>query len=154
MRERAGADREFWQQALAGAPALDLVADGDTRGAFHAVTLPDGLIGRIRALARAERSTVFLVLLSAFQILLARHYGQDDLCVGTPVAGRDRVELEPLFGYFSSTVVLRGDLSGGPSLRELLRRNRRTFFAAYSHPDIPFEELNSGPAGRSRGCSC
>ncbi len=146
-RERADHDREFWQQTLAGAPSLELRADGDTRGAFHRVPLPAALTGRLRALARAERATTFLVLLSAFQVLLARHHDQDDLCVGTPIAGRDRVELESLFGYLSSTLVLRADLSGAPSLRELLRRNRRAFFAAHSHPDVPFEALGSGPAG-------
>ncbi|MEU8620490.1 amino acid adenylation domain-containing protein [Streptomyces sp. NPDC048623] len=154
-RERAGADREFWLERLAGAPVLNppgarpqaLAAVADPAGAFHTVPLPPGLVRRVRALARAERSTVFLVLLTAFQTLLSRWTGQEDLCVGTPVAGRDRVEDEPLFGYLSGTVVLRADLTGEPAFRELLRRSRRAFFDAYPHPEVPFEELGAGPAG-------
>ncbi|MFC5645201.1 amino acid adenylation domain-containing protein [Kitasatospora cinereorecta] len=152
-RERAGADRAYWTERLAGARALDLgpaVRTADrmaSAGAFHPVPLEPGLAERLRRLARAERSTVFLVLLTAFQTLLARHCGHPDVCVGTPVAGRDQVDLEPLFGYLSSTVVLRADLAGGPSFRDALRSSRRTFFEAYAHPEVPFEELSTGPGG-------
>src|SRR5262249_6671968 len=73
--------------------------------------------------------------------LLARRSGQDDLAVGSPVAGRNQVEIEGLIGFFVNTLVLRGDLSGAPAFRELLGRMRETTLAAYLHQDVPFERL-------------
>jgi non-ribosomal peptide synthetase component F len=82
-----------------------------------------------------------MALLAAFQALLHRYSGQDDVAVGSPVAGRGRAETEGLIGFFVNTLVLRGDLAGGPAFRQLLRRTRRAAIDAYAHQDLPFERL-------------
>ena len=90
---------------------------------------------------RREGATLYVTLLAAFQVLLHRHSGQVDIAVGSPIAGRARTELEGLIGFFVNTLVMRGDLSGNPGFRELLRRVRRTAMDAYAHQDVPFEKL-------------
>ncbi|SCG75982.1 non-ribosomal peptide synthetase [Micromonospora coxensis] len=148
-RQRAAADRDFWRDRLAGAARLDLTGlatDTDapaSAGAFHPVPLAADVVPALRELARAQRATMFLVLLTAFQVLLARHSGQRDLCVAAPLAGRDRSEFEPLIGYLSNTVLLRADLGDDPTFADLLRRNRNDLFTAYAHPGLPFEELGA-----------
>ena len=82
-----------------------------------------------------------MTLLAAFQTLLARYSGQEDIAVGVPIAGRQHAELEPLIGFFVNTLVLRTDLSGQPTFRELLGRVRRVSLEAYDHQDLPFEKL-------------
>ncbi|HSK74858.1 MAG TPA: amino acid adenylation domain-containing protein, partial [Thermoanaerobaculia bacterium] len=109
------------------------------RGATRPVRLPAGLTRQMEALARSEGATLFMVLLAGFQTLLARTSGQDDVAVGSPVAGRNRVETEGLIGFFVNTLVLRGNLTG--SFRELLGRARETALAAWLHQDVPFEKL-------------
>jgi amino acid adenylation domain-containing protein len=142
----------YWRRQLAGLPALlDLPTDRPRpaiqsyRGASRPVLLPAALLRESEALARREGATLFMVLLAAFQTLLARTSGQDDLAVGSPVAGRNRMETEGLIGFFVNTLVLRGDLSGDgtgdPSFRDLLGRVRETALAAYLHQDVPFEKL-------------
>ncbi len=138
----------FWRRQLAGLPPLlELPTDQPRpavqsfRGATRLVWLPAGLVRQAEALARREGATLFMVLLAAFQSLLGRCSGQDDLAVGSPVAGRDRVETEGLIGFFVNTLVLRGDLSGDPAFRELLGRVRETALAAWLHQDVPFEKL-------------
>src|SRR6185369_7735321 len=111
------------------------------RGATRPVLLPAALAGPVAALARREGATLFMVLLAAFEVLLARASGQDDLAVGSPVAGRNRVETEDLIGFFVNTLVLRGDLTAEISFRELLLRTRETALAAHLHQDVPFEKL-------------
>ncbi len=95
----------------------------------------------MKKLSRAEGVTLFMTLLAAFQTLLYRYSGQEDLVVGTPIANRTRTEMEGLIGFFVNTLVLRTDLSGGPSFQELLRRVRSTCLEAYAHQDLPFEKL-------------
>ena len=82
-----------------------------------------------------------MTLLAAFQVLLHRFSGQEDFAVGSPIAGRTLPELEGLIGFFVNTLVMRGDLSGNPGFRDLLRRVRRTTIEAYTHQDLPFEKL-------------
>ncbi|HBL30739.1 MAG TPA: non-ribosomal peptide synthetase, partial [Acidobacteria bacterium] len=137
----------FWRTQLEGAPALlDLPADRprppaqSLRGATRPVRWPAGLAGA-ETLARREGATLFMVLLAAFQALLARLGGQEDFAVGSPIAGRNRQEIEGLIGFFVNTLVLRAGLSGEPSFRELLGRVRETALAAYAHQDVPFEKL-------------
>ena len=138
----------WWRRQLAGLPPLlELPADRPRpavrsyRGATRPVRLPAGLTRRLEALARSAGATLFMVLLAGFQALLARLSGQDDLAVGSPVAGRNRIEIEGLIGFFVNTLVLRGDLRGSPPFRELLDRARETALAAYTHQDVPFERL-------------
>ncbi len=138
----------FWRRQLAGLPPLlELPTDRPRpavqsfRGAARPVRLPAELTRQAQALGRREGATLFMVLLAGFQALLARYSGQDDLAVGTPVAGRNRVEIEGLIGFFVNTLVLRGDLTGEPTFRELLGRVRETALAAYAHQDVPFEKL-------------
>ncbi|HEY7216577.1 MAG TPA: amino acid adenylation domain-containing protein, partial [Thermoanaerobaculia bacterium] len=138
----------FWRRQLAGLPPrLELPIDRPRpatqshRGAFRPVRLPAELTRRLETLGRREGATLFMVLLAGFQALLARYSGQNDLAVGTPVAGRNRAEIEGLIGFFVNTLVLRGDLTGEPSFRNLLGRVRETALAAHAHQDVPFEEI-------------
>ncbi len=138
----------YWRPQLAGLPPLlELPTDRPRpaaqsfRGAARPVRLPAELTRQAASLGRQSGSTLFMVLLAGFQALLARYSGQDDLAVGSPVAGRTHREIEPLIGFFVNTLVLRGDLSGAPAFRELLGRVRETALAAYLHQETPFEKL-------------
>src|SRR5207245_4312622 len=111
------------------------------RGASRRFAIRRRLAESIRSLSREEGATLFMTLLAAFEALLARLSGQTDVRVGTPIANRSRVELEPLVGCFLNTLVLRTDLSGDPDFKEILGRVRETALAAYEHPDVPFERL-------------
>jgi amino acid adenylation domain-containing protein len=138
----------YWRERLAGLPArLELPTDrprppvetaaGDSRP----FDLPAGPASRLRELATASGATTFMLLLAAFQALLGRYTGQQDLAVGTPVAGRNRVEIEGLIGFFVNSLVLRADLRGNPGFAELLARTREATLAAYAHQELPFERL-------------
>ncbi|HBL25757.1 MAG TPA: non-ribosomal peptide synthetase module, partial [Acidobacteria bacterium] len=138
----------WWREQLAGLPPLlDLPTDRarpavqSFRGATRPVRLPAELTLRMEALARREGATLFMVLLAGLQTLLARSSGQGDFAVGSAVAGRNRVEVEGLIGFFINTLVMRADLTGEPSFRELLHRVRETVLAAHTHQDVPFEKL-------------
>ncbi|HJX28948.1 MAG TPA: amino acid adenylation domain-containing protein, partial [Thermoanaerobaculia bacterium] len=138
----------FWRRQLAGLPPLlDLPTDRPRptvqsyRGTSRPVRLPAALARQAEALARREGATLFMVLLAGFQTVLSRYSGKQDLAVGTPVAGRNRIEIEELIGFFVNTLVLRGDLTGQPTFRELLGRVRETSLAAHTHQDVPFERL-------------
>jgi len=146
--EVLGAQLDFWRRQLADAPAaLDLPTDRPRpavwtgRGARLEFDFPGGLVGPLRAVGRAHGATLFMTLLAGFQALLYRATGQRDVLVGTPVAGRGRLEVEGLIGVFVNTLVLRGDPSGTSTFAELLERTRRTALAAYAHQDLPFERL-------------
>jgi amino acid adenylation domain-containing protein len=146
--EMLEAQLAFWREQLRGEPpALELPTDrarppvSTHRGASHSFTLPKGLGECITRLGREEGATLFMTLLAAFQVLLARYSGQEDVSVGTPIAGRRQAEVEHLVGFFVNTLVLRTDLSGRPTFREVLRRVRDVCLGAYSHQDLPFELL-------------
>ncbi|HEV8693705.1 MAG TPA: amino acid adenylation domain-containing protein, partial [Lysobacter sp.] len=145
---KVDAQLAFWQQALAGTTGLlDLPTDRPRsstplgRGERLAFRLPQALVNGVSELARREGATVFMALLAAFQSLLARHTGQDDIVVGSPVANRRKAELEPLVGLFVNTFALRGDLSGDPSFRQLLARTRAHCLDALEHTDAPLERV-------------
>jgi amino acid adenylation domain-containing protein len=146
--ERLAAELAYWRHCLAGAPSLlELSFDrprpaaASDRGATHPLQLPAGLLPSLETLARRQGATLFMTLLAAFQALLARTAGVLDLCVGTPVAGRREVLVEPLIGCFVNMLVLRADLSGDPRFEVLLARTRGIALAAYAHQDLPFEKL-------------
>jgi amino acid adenylation domain-containing protein len=138
----------YWKERLAGAPPLlELPTDYPRpplrtyQGAAEPVRIEAPLTQSLRVLARRERVTPFMVLLAAFQALLARYSSIDDIVVGTPVAGRLRPELEELIGYFANTLALRTDMSGNPTFRELLARVRETTVSAFDHQELPFEKI-------------
>jgi len=138
----------YWREKLSGAAQLlELPSDRprplvqSSRGAACPVALPPELLQGLKSLGREEGVTLFMTLLGAFQALLGRYSGQSDLCIGTPVAGRNRLETENLVGLLLNALVLRGDLSGAPGFRELLSRVRETTLGAYTHQDLPFELL-------------
>jgi amino acid adenylation domain-containing protein len=138
---------ERWSRRLAGVPALDLPSDlprpavRSLRGSCHRFGIGNGAASALRRLGHAEGATPFMTLLAAYEALLARHSGQDDFAVGTPVAGRTHRELEGLIGFFVNLLPLRADLSGSPTGRELLRRVRSTALEAYADQDIPFDRI-------------
>jgi amino acid adenylation domain-containing protein len=110
-------------------------------GALQTFVLPADLLAALKSLIRREGVTLYMALLAAFEALLSRYTGQEDISVGTTVAGRDRAETEALIGFFVNTLVMRTNLSGNPSFRELLERVREVALGAYTHQDIPFEKL-------------
>jgi amino acid adenylation domain-containing protein len=138
----------YWREQLAGAPpVLDLPTDRPRpqvqtfRGAALPFKLSKELTEKLRALSRHEGVTLYMLLLAALQTLLARYTGQEDISTGTPIANRRHRELESLIGFFANTLVLRTDLSGNPTFRELAQRVRETALEAYAHQDVPFEML-------------
>ncbi|HEX2187288.1 MAG TPA: amino acid adenylation domain-containing protein, partial [Longimicrobiaceae bacterium] len=138
----------YWTARLAGAPpVLDLPTDHPRpaeqgfRGALHGFTLPAELAARLHALARAEGATAFMTLLAAFQVLLARWARQDEVVVGSPIAGRTRVEVEGTIGNFVNALPLRADLADDPGFRALLGRVREATLGAYAHQDVPLERV-------------
>ncbi|MET7345583.1 amino acid adenylation domain-containing protein [Streptomyces sp. NPDC005547] len=145
--DRLAALTRYWTARLDGAPELLELVPGarreerEHRGATHSRVLPVDLVEEVQGLARTEDSTLFMVLLAAFDVVLRHHAGSDDIVVGTDVAGRPDVELEGLIGFFVNQVVLRNDLSGDPGFRDLLARVRENTLEAYAHQDMPFDRL-------------
>lgn len=146
--ETLNGDIAYWKRQLAGAPPLiNLPLDRPRpahktyRGARVIRVLPKDLSDLLKALSQSEGTTLFMTLLAAFKLLLWRYSESDDIVVGSPVANRDRTEIEGLIGFFVSTLVLRTDLSGDPTFRELLARVREVSLAAYAHQQLPFEKL-------------
>ena len=139
---------DYWRKRLAGlAPVLELPTDRPRpavrsgRGGTVSFDLDAGVLDALRALGRTQDATPFMTLAAAFQALLSRYSGSDDVAVGTPVAGRSHPDAERLIGFFVNTLVLRTDVSGDPSFGELVRRVRAGALDAYSHQDVPFEKL-------------
>jgi amino acid adenylation domain-containing protein len=146
--ERLEEQVAFWRERLAGAPAaLDLPFDRPRPAIqrFQGAKIPfwfeTGALAGLTGVQRASQVTTFMVLLAAYQTLMSRLSGQEDLVVGSPVAGRSRRETEGLIGFFVNTLVFRGDLSGDPTFRELLGRVRQVTLEAYAREDLPFERL-------------
>lgn len=140
----------YWREQLAGAPEmLELPTDHprgtvqDARARIYRFELGKGLSEQLRKLSQKEGATLFMTLLAGFQILMARYCRQEDLCVGSPIAGRIRQETEDLIGFFVNTLILRGRLAGNPAFSDLLKSTRETALGAYSHQDMPFHQLVS-----------
>ena len=139
---------EYWRERLKAIPESIALPTSGARPAVYTykgsaciVSLQGEVVARLRALARSARVTMFMTLLAAFKTLLARYANQDDIVVGTPIAGRNRAETENVVGLFLNTLVLRTDLSGNPLFTEVLERVRQTTLGAYEHQDLPFEKL-------------
>ncbi|MEG4026408.1 amino acid adenylation domain-containing protein [Microcoleus sp. S13C4] len=137
----------YWKQQLADLPPLHLPTDNPRppvqrfRGAMQTLALSKSLTEALKAFSIQENVTLFMTLMAVFKILLYRYSGQEDIPVATVTGGRNRPEIEGLIGYFLNTVILRTDLSGFPSLRQLLSREKEVVLAAYSHQELPFEKL-------------
>ena len=145
--ERRTSALQYWRHKLDALVPLEFPADrprplqtGYTGATVRLRLAPDTAHG-LRQLALQHNATLFMVLLTAFKVLLLRHTNQHDVVVGTPVAGRDRPELEGLIGYFVNSLVLRTDLSGNPSFTQALGRVRQTALDAFTHQDLPFVQL-------------
>ncbi|MFZ6028539.1 MAG: amino acid adenylation domain-containing protein [Chloroflexota bacterium] len=143
--EMLDAQLAYWKKQLSQAPILELPTDRPRpavqtyRGEHQSFALPGSVMESLKAFSREENATLFMTLLAAFQTLLYRYSGQEDVCVGSPVANRNHRETEGLIGFFANTLVLRSNLSGSPTFRELLRQVRETSLGAYAHQDVPFE---------------
>ncbi|MGH7926234.1 MAG: condensation domain-containing protein, partial [Candidatus Binatia bacterium] len=138
----------YWKKQLEESPGvLNLPTDRTRpavqsyRGARLSFALSKELTQGLKALSQKEGVTLFMTLLAAFQTLLCRWTGQEDIVVGSPIANRSRTELEGLIGFFANTLVLRTNLSGNPSFRGVLQRVRKMALEAYEHQDMPFEKL-------------
>jgi amino acid adenylation domain-containing protein len=141
----------YWREQLKGAQAvLDLPTDKPRQvaqtfnGALESLKLPAELAQALSSLSQSEGVTLFMTLLAAFQILLSRYSGQKQFLVGTPIAGRRLQELEGLIGFFANTLVLRTNISGDETCRQLLARVREVCLGAYAHQDVPLEVLIEG----------
>ncbi|MHC5738122.1 amino acid adenylation domain-containing protein [Nostoc sp.] len=137
----------YWQKQLDGISMLNLPTDRPRlavqtyQGARQPLQLSKSLSKALLALGQQEGVTLFITLLAAFQILLYRYTQQEDIAIGSPIANRNRSEIEGLIGFFVNSLVLRTDLSGNPTFRELLSRVKEVALGAYAHQDLPFEKL-------------
>jgi amino acid adenylation domain-containing protein len=142
------AHRAYWLKKLAGVPpALELPTDRPRpavqtfRGRIHAFRLAPNLLDGLRALARREQASLFMVLVALVKVLLRRQTGQEDIVVASPIAGREHADLEGQIGFFLNTLVLRDTVSGAATFAELLRQVRRMALQAYEHQAYPFDRL-------------
>lgn len=137
----------YWRQQLRDLPALHLPSDRPRpavqtyRGATYPLQLSPVLTQGLESFSQQSGVSLFMTLLAAFQVLLYRYTGQEDIAIGAPIANRHRSEVEGLIGFFVNSLVMRSNLSGNPSFRELLERVRNVALEAYQHQDLPFEKL-------------
>jgi amino acid adenylation domain-containing protein len=138
----------YWERRLAGAPRLfHLLPDHprpavqSSRGELLSFAVPHAASTALAAIARRQGATRFMLLLAVFELLLYRHTGENQVLLGSPIANRNRTEIENLIGFFANTLVLSTDLGGDPTFSELLRRVQEVTLAAYVHQDLPFEKL-------------
>lgn len=137
----------YWREQLKDLPFSELPADRpwpstrDYLGKSEPIHIPHEIMMRLRRVARAEGVTIYMLLLAAFQMVLSRWTGCEDLATGCPVANRNQSETEALIGFFVNQLVLRGDLTQNPTFSELLVRMRKTCLSAYAHQNLPFERL-------------
>ncbi len=138
---------DYWRGRLAGTEALELPTDRrrparrSGNGAMLTFGVPAATADGARRLAHDTGASLFMTLLAVFQAVLSRYSGQEDIAVGTPIAGRNRAEIEDMVGFFVNTLVMRTDLSGDPTFTELIDRVKDTALGAYDHQDMPFERL-------------
>ncbi len=142
------AQLDFWRDALADAPALSTVPTDRPRprvqryvGATFSCSLENATLRELNGLAQQTQGTLFNVLMAALAVLLSRHAGQRDLCIGTPFANRGRPEIEPLIGHFVNTLVIRHRIEPGQTFAELLRQLRGQMLEVHAHQDVPFDRV-------------
>jgi len=138
----------YWKEQLNGIPpVIELPLDKPRpayqtfNGDFKTFHIPAEISARLKEISRRQDVTMFMTLLAAYFVLLHRYSGQDDICVGSPIANRNRKETEAMIGFFVNTLVLRGQLHGNPPFSEFLQRIKETTLGAYAHQDLPFENL-------------
>ncbi|WP_425430497.1 non-ribosomal peptide synthase/polyketide synthase [Chitinophaga niastensis] len=137
----------YWKHKLAGVATLQLPADykkpvvQSIRGATSSFKLDKELSAQLQSLSLYQETTLFMTLLAGFKVLLYRYCNQDDICIGSPIAGRNRQETEGLIGFFINTLALRSDLKDNPSFVSLLQQVKTTTLGAYEHQDVPFEKV-------------
>ncbi|WP_261204544.1 non-ribosomal peptide synthetase [Laspinema sp. D2d] len=137
----------YWRQQLRGLIPLSLAGDfppepqPSYQGSSQQIELSPALTQGLKRLSQEAGVTLFMTLLAGFQLLLSRYSQQDEVTVGSPIANRNRSEIEGLIGFFVNSVVLRTDVSGNPTVRELLARVREVTLGAYAHQDLPFEKV-------------
>ncbi|MCX2765105.1 amino acid adenylation domain-containing protein, partial [Aquimarina muelleri] len=137
----------YWEEKLKGVNTLTLPLDyarpsvQSIEGSSVSFDLDEALSDSLKSLCNNEGVTLFMVMLSAFKVMLLRYSGQEDICVGTPIANRTQSELEGMIGFFVNTLALRGDLSGNPSFKELLKQVKETTLEGYNHQLAPFEKV-------------
>jgi amino acid adenylation domain-containing protein/non-ribosomal peptide synthase protein (TIGR01720 family) len=147
QRERFQMQLQFWQEHLRDLPQLALPTDRSRpiqpsfAGAVYPLHIPAALVARLRALGSEQQATLFMTLLAAFQILMSRYTQGTDVVVGSPIAGRNRRELEMLIGFFVNTLVLRTRWSPGATFRQILHETRSVALQAYGNQDVPFDEV-------------
>ncbi|WP_378741758.1 amino acid adenylation domain-containing protein [Nocardia brasiliensis] len=151
QRDKFGADLDYWRDVLGDEPPLvtfhpdrPRALEPENRGARVQFTIPAPVLSGLRKLADEVRvndrpATLFVALMAGFKALLRYYTGAEDITVGTPIAGRNRPEIEPLIGFFVNALALRTDLSGAPTFRELLAREQRVVFDAFDHQEAPFD---------------
>ncbi len=138
---------DYWNNKLSGCAELNLPTDHqrpaviDTRGDSIYFTIPHNVLRDAKMLSHHEGVTLFMTLLASFKVLLARYSGQEDICIGTPVANRTQNEIEPLMGFFLNTLALRSDLSSNISFREFLQQVKRTVVDAFENQNVPFDRV-------------
>jgi amino acid adenylation domain-containing protein/non-ribosomal peptide synthase protein (TIGR01720 family) len=139
---------DYWKQQLGNnLPVLELPTNRSRphvqsyRGSIQSFQIPQGVTFALKTLSQEEGCTLFMTLLAAFKVLLYRYTGNEDIVVGSPIANRDRSQIEGLIGFFVNTLVLRTNLSDNPTFRELLRKVREVTLGAYDHQDLPFDLL-------------
>lgn len=138
----------YWKRQLKGAPPLlELPTDRPRppiqsySGSTEFMMLSERLSERLKRIGRQEGMTLFMTMMAAFKVLLYRMSGQEDICVGTPIAGRTRSELEPLIGFFVNTLVMKSKLRAGDSFLEVMRQEKKAVLEAFAHQDVPFERI-------------
>ncbi|NEO72996.1 non-ribosomal peptide synthetase, partial [Moorena sp. SIO3H5] len=145
--ETLSSQLNYWKQKLQDLPQLQLPTDHPRppvqtfNGAGIPINIPAALTSKVKQLSQNQGTTLFMTLLAAFKVLLSRYSGQESIAVGTPIANRNRTEIEGLIGFFVNSLIMYTDLGGSPSFTEVLNRVKQTALEAYGHQDIPFEKL-------------
>nr|ACH88362.1 nonribosomal peptide synthetase/polyketide synthase hybrid [Karenia brevis] len=137
----------YWKEKLHGGSTFQLPSDrrkgsaSNFDGRYESLKMSASLTDRLKRLSQSEEVTLFTTLLTALKVLVLRYTNEEDTIIGTPIAGRNRAEVEPLIGFFVNTLVMRTDLSGNPSFVDALHRVEETVLGAFAHQDLPFEML-------------